>query len=223
MPEENVDCVLVTIRGPKPFTEEHYRCLEERVYKKKYPRKYKYHIIEKFGTDKAHSHSQDWFDVPIRASNLCRSIKKCLEKHFPEDYPEDNAFKSYVQCKKAYSFMKEYFTKDGDSTKVVAKELPEQNWIDGFFKGPTRERKNTKPRKFLQKLRDLWNDEKGPEDSTSQSAVRDFLETLYQREVVDYPRDFRAGCFTARKLFCLLNKEKFVSDSVWDRFDMNCM
>lgn len=222
MPEENVDCVLVTIRGPKPFTEEHYRCLEERVYKK-YVRKYKYHIIEQFDTDKAHSHSQDWFEIPIRCSNLVRSIKSCLEKYFPEDYPQDNPFKSYVQVKKAYSFMKEYFTKDGDSTKVVAKVLPEQKWIDAYFKDSNRERKNTKPRKYLQKLRDLWDDEKGPEDSISQSAVIDWLETLYQRGVVDYPRDLRAGCMIARKLFCFLNKEKFVSPSVWDRFNMNCL
>lgn len=223
MPEPSVDCVLITVNGKFAFTQQHYNAVAEFLDDNT---KYCYRIREALqnnvDTDRTHYHSQEWLRTPVKPSNLTRGLKTMLTKKFPESYPSDNAFKSWVQVKASYSFMKEYFTKAPETTEIMRKNLPERSWIDQYFEKFKKPEKVVKMTSFMQKLKKLWDADKGPADSKSRDAIIAWMNKKFNQELIPYPKDGRTAMWLIHKFYCYLNDEDFVTPGMVERWDMTC-
>lgn len=225
MPEPPADCVLVTVNGKCAFTEDHYECIAPYLDKNS---KYCYRIRELVDpsgeSSKTHHHSQEWLHKPMKPSHMCNKIKTLLSKKFPEDYPADNPFKSWVQVKPAYSYMEEYFTKDAETTVIMKKNLPEIDWIDQFFKKFQKAEKAEPQKKlaYMEKLKKMWDADKGPADSKSKDAIRKWMNCKFNDLAIPYPKDGRTAMWLIHKFYCYLNRSDYVTDHMAERWEMTC-
>jgi len=158
-------------------------------------------ITEKEGHER-HIHAVVYLNTPVRLYNFIRSLLLL----FPDMLPEEKiVFRQGVKVSKSIQWL-EYLNK-GDSTVVIADNLPEEAHLESYY--PVRPSPNRESKKvtYYLRLERLWYEHSREMAVANPENCRHFLfKMMYADRLIDVIRDDKTIIQVSRHLSRYINK-----------------
>lgn len=200
MPELKEKVFAITHRPKDGVTNEDIDKLTDYVKKKG---DYYKVITEKEGHER-HIHAVVYMKEPA----LCRNVRRAILNLFPQLRPEEKmVLRQGVKVSKSIQWL-DYLDK-GDSTVVIASNLPEESCIESYY--PKRSETTHVPKKsaYYFQLEELWYEYRREMLVANPENCRHFLfNMMYNERKIDVIRDDKTIIQVSRHLARYINKCK---------------
>lgn len=158
-------------------------------------------ITEKEGHER-HIHAVVYMKEPA----LCRNVTRAILNLFPDLRPEEKmVLRQGVKVSKSKQWL-EYLEK-GDSTVVIATNLPEEKRIDAFYPKRSEPARESKKVSYYTRLETLWYEHARAMLVANPENCRHFLfNMMYNERKIDVIRDDKTIIQVSRHLSRYINK-----------------
>lgn len=200
MPELKESVYAITHRPKDGVSDHDIHVLTEYLRKKG---KYYKVITEKEGHER-HIHAVVYLKEPVLKKNIVRAVLDLYKDLLPE---EKMVLRQGVKVSKSIQWL-DYLAK-GDSTVVIAENLPEVSHLESYYpERPTTERESKKVTYYL-RLERLWYEHVSPDKVPNPENCRHFLfNMMYNERLIDVIRDDKTIIQVSRHLARYINKVK---------------
>lgn len=158
-------------------------------------------ITEKEGHER-HIHAVLYLKEPTYKKTVVRAILNL----YPELLPEEKmVLRQGVKVSRSTQWL-DYLLK-GDSTVIIAENLPEVSHLDSYYPEPTRPVRESKKITYYLKLEKLWYEHARPMLVANPENCRHFLfNMMYNERIIDVIRDDKSIIQVSRHLSRYINK-----------------
>lgn len=200
MPETKETVFAITHRPKNGVSDHDVHVLTE--YLRKKGRYYK--IITEKENHERHIHAVVYFKEPA----LCRNVTRAVLNLFPDLLPEEKmVLRQGVKVSRSIQWL-DYLAK-GDSTVIVAENLPEKSYLESYYPERVETTNERKKITYYLRLENLWYEHVSPDKVPNPENCRHFLfDMMYNKRLIDVIRDDRSIIQVSRHLARYINKVK---------------